>query len=382
MRRFAEKIGGYLATDGFAAAQPLSELAGFTAPALTLPDLAAPATLLVADNQQWWTELAVALLDAGVVRARSIRAKEVNAYRLAQQALDAWIAKRTGTLTMMGMAVNLSDGLDGAVGLELDVQKVAEERKEPLLLDERPKVYFGNQPQNWGFVRLQKAYEALEGVAQGLGQTVWYYLDRWLMAVDLNAYTPGRAEDDQINYRWWGENDETEFRAQFSNDKEFEESGCLTRVEFDRLLPPTVVRPKRILSQRAIRAVYRAVPEGSTERELLRLFWRGVRLIGKGHFGVFPREGIAEGAGDYMEQIAPTVFVRWNDDDPVVDIFDDMGNHYQNGGEGYYEGAMGFDWMALDDAQAFRQWLPKASRYFRAVGLLDRMLTLIEGYNE
>lgn len=382
MRLIAENLGEYLATDRFAAAEPVPALAGFAAPALTLPDLGVPSEVVVADNQQWWIATAILLLDAGIIKARGIRASAVNPYRIAQEALDGWIGKRTGQLNYIGLVVNLSDSIGGAVGLALDEEEVAKARSAPWLAQDTPKLYLGNEPQRWGFVRLQKAYEALEAVAVGLGRTVWFYLDRWLAQADLNAYTPGRAEDDQCNYRWWGENDESEVRAQYGSDEEFAESGCLTRAEFDRQLPTCVVRPRRGLSLRRVREVCRSYALGTRERELLRLFWRGLRLFGKREFDVFPAEGITDPDEGYLQQLAPAVFVRWNDADPVVAIFDDMASHYQSGSEGYYEGAMGFNAFALDDSEALRQWLPKANRYFRAVGLLDRMLTIIEGFNQ
>jgi PRTRC genetic system protein F len=382
MRKTTDDFSQYYAGNGIATELPDRALASTAPAALTLPDLFAPPEVVAGSAQMWWTQVALALLDAGIVRTRRIRAKEVNPARIAKDALGGMMDRCAGQLQCIGVRINLSDELETAVEFGFDLEDVAKTRQEPALLSDRPKCFLANRPDDWGFVRLQAALEALEGIAKGLGETLWHYLERWLYRIELNAYTPAACESDQVNYCWWGEDDETEVRGQYASDAEFAESGTLTRAEFDRRLPPWIVHPKRVLTQKAIREISRSTALGERERALLTLFFRAVRLFGKRRFDVFSPTGISSDSSDCIEQIAPSVFVRWNDDDPVTDVFDDKGNAYQQGSEGYFEGAMGFDCLLLDDPDMIRAWLPKAKRYFRAIGLLDRMLSTIEEYNQ
>lgn len=354
-------------------------LDGFATAPLIFPTLdKAPTEYTVLSNAQWWSNVAIQFLDAGVIDPDEVSTESINPSELARSYFSAWLAKRLGPLVYIGLKIVLSDTLDAAVGIELNAEAVAEHRRDPRLLDEQSLFFLSNLPRNWGFARIERGFLSLEEHTAGLGQTVWHHINNWLQCLRLNPVTPARTEEILINEEWYGEDDETELREQFESDKDFESSGCMTRARFDSLMPKIVVSPKAVLAWSDIKHLRASPTLPARHASLIDLVLNFSESIGIRPKSVFPSEGIESPDGDYIEQIAPAVFVRWNNDDPTVEIFDNMADRYQQGDERYYEGAEGFMCFPLTNTAAFKRWLPQADRYLRGVALLDKMLQNFE----
>lgn len=373
------------AGNSVARSMSVPRLAGFTATALTLPVVGEqPGSYRVVSTRDWWSRVAVTLLDAGVIDPSMITPTNIDPAEIATEALERWTRKRLGELRYIGLKLALSDSAERAVGVDgLDPAQMAEARCDYPLLNEKDTFFLSNIPTAWGFVCISQGYAAMEQRTSGLGQTVWYHMQNWLGLLHINAMTADRIEDLVRNYEWYGEDDESEVIDQFENIKEFEESGHLTRAEFDKLLPPFFVKPKPLLTWDQLRKFLDAARPGDREAELVDRLFQCRTAIGTKGFKIFSPRGILLGPyGEHAEQISPSVFVRWTKNDRAVEFFDNFAENYQQGGEGYYEGAMGFDCIPVDGVKPFCKWLRQADAYFRTVSLLDQMLAILDGYNQ
>ena len=356
-------------------------LGGFAAAPLTTPTLdAVPEVFTVVSNSGWWSRLALAMLEAGMIDPDRVSGKP-SAALLAQKSLDNWIYQRLGKLRFLGLKIVLADQLDAAMDIfGLDAEAVAIAREEPLLRDVGAVFFLSNMPCEWNFICIGNAVTALETAVAGLGRSIWSHMEDWMFALGLNPVTPSRTEYHVSRNEWYGEDDEECVKEELG--EEFDESGIMTRAKFDSLIPPFIVKAKPVIAWKELKRLASSPTLDARAQALLGLALRCKSLMGEKERGpaVFSDKGLTC-VEDFPEQLSPAVFARWSLEDPTVDAFDNMAEYYQQGGEGYYEGASGFDCLPVDDPEPLKAWMLEADRYLRCVRLLDDMLTIFQEYN-
>lgn len=352
--------------------------------ALILPSLAGvPAALPIVHHKDWWTRLALTMLDAGILNpAAQYVSADVSGMVCA--GFDTWLQARLTGLRMVGFRIALAATLAHAIGVDEEALQV------PVLVAARPgapltdseEIYFLSlKPQDWNFVSLKAGFEALDACCDGLGETLWYHIEQWLWALGLSPVTPSRTEWLVSTMRWYGEADEKVMAEDnYSSIEEYVEDGGLTRAAFDEQMPACVVNAKKRLSWAKIEKLANGEALPSNCRRLVGLVVRYHSTFKSWNRSVFSSEGICD-ALQGAEQISPSVFIRWTEDDLTTEIFDEFAHGYQCGDDMYFEGAEGFDCLRLDDALSLRRWMKSAEKYLRAVRMVDQMLSIFEDFN-
>lgn len=384
MRNAAHQVRCDSAENSVTGTVPVSSaLGGFAAAPLTLPTFGpVPDGFTVVGSLGWWGKVAVAMLDADMLDPSGVWGAP-DASMLSKKALDKWVSERLGKLQIIGLRVALADTLDRAMMIDgIDTSKVAKARSEPRMKAKGKNFFLSNVPCDWGFVCLERGFCALEAIASGLGQTIWSHIEGGLFKLGLNPVTPCRTEDIVSNNHWYGEHDESEARAEYESEKEFQESGIITRAAFDAAIPAVVCRAKAVLSWAKLKRIGKVEGGDPRARLLIAHALKFKELIGEEGPKVFSDSGVMDGVEDRVEQLNPSVFVRWNMADPTVEEFDNMANMYMQGGDFYYDGASGVDRIWLNDPKELALWMKEADRYFRGVRLLDEMLAIFEEFNK
>lgn len=307
-------------------------------------------------------KLALALAGKGEIRPprRRVQSVEID---LLQQQLQAWLNRMNADAKFIFPRLHVS--LNQAHTIFY---------RGPETSDDTYTVWIGDEPDElvgtiW---HLEHRWKALEARAPGLAAAALNALAHAGLH-SFPLYTPAAAEYWACHNWWWGEDDETyilaEYREEVSNPKEPPPDDMPTRAWFDKVLPRCVTRPHSRLKRAGLeRHGRRRDDVGEIARRVLEL--DAVCKAAQRRKSAFEFQHSDDNG---FCAVGFSACLRWNAQDPMLQIYDDHANAQANG-EGCEDV---YGWFAMDNARELPKLLAELEHYFAIVRRIEGLVPLV-----
>lgn len=337
---------------------------------ISIPSLAGiPASLSCGDRDQLAAQAALAMADAGPIARVRTRNEPIELALLQQQCRAALREAARGLeIFRPQLAVVL-----GGTPAECECAKGSETACT---------VQLGSAGDIIGSRwNLQPRFEPIERRAPGLASTALHQLQE-AETHGARIFTPHRAIGD-AEWAWWrGESNESELLEEMRDESEPSEDGkpltddqlcaehdVIRRADVDRALPPFVQNPARALKTPQLeRLANGRGPHRELARRILELHFECralARQKDRPTLHTWQDEAVAIGYGATL---------RWNDDDPMLRIFDDFANQLYNDAGRTVEA---WGWFVLPTPANLRGLFHHLEARFSVARRQERVLELI-----
>lgn len=328
-----------------------------------------PARLVNQPNEREAALALYAFLDAGVLTGEDIT-PNWTFDSLIRSALDRWVRPHADKLTIFDIAVVLTDRLEQFIcGYDMGQEEVITECG---FTEIDNVMAFGILTHSWQELFIGTKLEKVEKKHPGLGKTALRYLYSALTQ-NIDCQTPDSALDDCRYIYWQGEDDESLYIEEMVGEGvSIEEEDVYRRADFFTSLPEWAVYEK--LDEKSLWSIERLEAMVGGKGLAAQVAATTLSLARKSQDGSYdlPHQTWRLGQD---KNISPALVIRWNPQDDVMRVFDDM-YQYMIQGEGGGEVHRCF--LAKTEPESLRACLENIVTYIDNLAEIETLLKLLK----